>query len=396
MDRPLDDFADIVRGITFAKSEGSASSNDGLLPVIRAGSIQSELLVEKDQIWVPRDKIRENQLIRKNDILMCTSSGSAGLVGKCAKAEFDWDGSFGAFCAGIRPKKENCDPSFLYHFLSSPRFRNWSKGSAGANIKNIRTSELANFPVPDVPLPEQKRIAAILDRADAIRRKRQQAIDLADEFLRSLFLDMFGDIVTNPKGFKKGPITKIADVITGYAFKSTEYIEDGENAVRLCRGANTLTGYFDWQDTTYWPAKSLTGLEHYLLNEGDVVLAMDRPWISSGLKVCVFQAGERDTYLVQRVARLRPRSHYYSDYIYACIQSRGFEKHCCPTETTVPHISPVELKNFEVMLPGETLIARYQKVVSKVRKIIQRMESSQMHGQNLFHSISQKAFAGEL
>ena len=63
-------------------------------------------------------------------------------------------------------------------------------------------SDGKSLEIPLPPLPEQKRIAAILDKADQLRQKRQQAIDLADEFLRSVFLDMFGDPVTNPKGWE--------------------------------------------------------------------------------------------------------------------------------------------------------------------------------------------------
>lgn len=67
------------------------------------------------------------------------------------------------------------------------------------------------FEIPLPPLPEQKRIAAILDKADAIRRKRQQAIQLADDFLRAVFLDMFGDPVTNPKGW---PLKRFGEIGT--------------------------------------------------------------------------------------------------------------------------------------------------------------------------------------
>ena len=180
----------------------------------------------------------------------------------------------------------------------------------GATVKGITLDFLRELEVPVPPIDEQKRIATILDKADAIRRKRQQAIQLADEFLRAVFLDMFGDPVTNPKEFKKGPITELADVITGFAFRSNEYISDAPEGVRLCRGANTLTGYFDWNETVYWPKNRLENLEGYLIKAGDIILAMDRPWISSGLKVCIFPENERDTYLVQRVSRLRPRQEF--------------------------------------------------------------------------------------
>ncbi len=229
-----------------------------------------------------------------------------------------------------------------------------------------------------------------------IRRKRQQAIQLADDFLRAVFLDMFGDPVTNPKGFRKGSITELADIITGNAFKSDEYVSDSEVAVRLCRGTNVLTSYFDWSDIAYWPKDQLDGLERYLLSSGDVILAMDRPWISSGLKVCIFPDQEVDTYLVQRVARLRPKEAMFSEYIYSCIKSKAFEKHCCPTETTVPHISPVELRGYEVLIPDKTTLANYHVTVGKIKSAIAGMQDAASYAGNAFESLSQKAFSGQL
>ncbi|MGY2280063.1 restriction endonuclease subunit S [Pseudomonas monsensis] len=298
----------------------------------------------------------------------------------------------------IRPNPDLLDNLYLFYLVWSEHFRFLGEKSmsGAAGQKRVGTDFLKNFELPLPPLPEQKRIAAILDKADAIRCKREQSIQLADDFLRAVFLDMFGDPVTNPKGFRKGAITELADVITGQAFKSDEYIGDSDAAVRLCRGTNTLTGYFDWSDTAYWPEDKLEGLEKYLISDGDVILAMDRPWISSGLKVCVFSPCERSTYLVQRVARLRPKNKIFSDYIYSCVKSDAFERHCCPTETTIPHISPVELRGFEVLIPEEPAIAHYHDVVSKVRAGMKCMQDSSVSANDVFFSLSQRAFSGRL
>lgn len=191
-------------------------------------------------------------------------------------------------------------------------------------------------------------------------------------------------------------MSALADVITGFAFKSAEYVEDSDDAVRLCRGVNTLTGYFEWKDTAFWDSNKINGLHNYKLEAGDVILAMDRPWISSGLKVCVFPENERDTYLVQRVARIRSKQPRYTDYLYSSILSPAFEKHCCPTETTVPHISPVELKNFEILVPDEKSVSKYHDIVSKLRRSKDRMEMNLTEANQIFNSLSQKAFSGQL
>ena len=270
---------------------------------------------------------------------------------------------------------------------------NQTKSTSQPKLALFRIGELT-IPLP--PLSEQKRIAAILDKADAIRRKRQQAIELANEFLRSVFLDMFGDPVVNPKGWEVKPITEIASIITGYAFKSKEYIDPSDQSVRLCRGINTLTGYFSWKDTAYWPKSDITGLEDFLLAQGDVILALDRPWISSGLKVCIWEKNQDDTYLVQRVARLRPIEPIYTDFIYACIKSQTFQQHCCPTETTVPHISPVELRSFSIPLPKKELIEKFHRIVSAVHSSKNKLANSELSANEFYQSLSQNAFAGKL
>ncbi|MCT6976161.1 restriction endonuclease subunit S, partial [Salmonella enterica subsp. enterica serovar Yoruba] len=260
-------------------------------------------------------------------------------------------------------------------------------------VKHLSVKKIQDIKIRLPSLKEQKRIAAILDKADGIRQKREQAIKLADDFLRSTYIDMFGDPIGNPKKFKRSPITELADIITGFAFKSNEYIIDAPESVRLCRGANTLTGYLDWADTKFWPKNKLDKLDNYLINAGDIILAMDRPWISDGLKVCIFPENQRETYLVQRVARLRPRCEYYTNYIYSCIKSPAFEKHCCPTETTVPHISPVELKNFEVLIPPDELMIRFHSIVSIINNSLNKMASGDVDSDALFSKLSQQAFS---
>ncbi|UTO03812.1 restriction endonuclease subunit S [Serratia nematodiphila] len=287
------------------------------------------------------------------------------------------------------------DRDYLFRWLESQSSLIESEGK-GATVKGITLPFLKGLNVPIPPINEQKRIAAILDKAEGIRQKREQAMKLANDFWRTTFLNMFGDPVENPKNLKKAPITELAEVITGFAFKSNEYISDAPESVRLCRGANTLTGYLDWADTKFWPKNKLEKLDNYLIKASDIILAMDRPWISSGLKVCIFPENQRETYLVQRVARLRPRCESYTNYIYSCIKSPAFEKHCYPTETTVPHISPVELKNFEILIPPDELMVNFHSIVSIINNSLNKMASGDIDSDALFSKLSQQAFSGHL
>lgn len=106
------------------------------------------------------------------------------------------------------------EPRYLLYFLLANASHLDSMGK-GATVKGITLDVLKDLSVPLPPLPEQKRIAAILDKADSIRRKREEAVRLTEELLRSAFLDMFGDPVTNPKGWKEAALTDVADIVSG-------------------------------------------------------------------------------------------------------------------------------------------------------------------------------------
>ena len=133
---------------------------------------------------------------------MCASSGSSAVVGKSAPLRQEWNGTIGAFCVAIRTKSAYCDPEFLAFFLRSSNFRQWTKQAPGANIRNIRKSDLEQYRVPLPPLDEQRRIVGILNRAAKIERLRKRAQERLREFIPALFVKMFGDPVENPMGWQ--------------------------------------------------------------------------------------------------------------------------------------------------------------------------------------------------
>lgn len=199
---PLSEVAAVVRGVSFDKSEALDTPQDGYLPILRAGNIEAELLLDHDLVWVPATRVATDQRMRPGDIAICMSSGSQAVVGKTAPLRREWNGSVGAFCALVRPHETRVLPDFLSYFLKSEAFRTWTRKSTGANIKNIRKGELEAFPVPTPALDEQRRIVDLLSRAEGIVRMRREAQAKAQAIIPALFLDMFGDPVTNPKSLK--------------------------------------------------------------------------------------------------------------------------------------------------------------------------------------------------
>lgn len=209
------DLAEQIRGVTYAKEDAEPNPRPGYLPVLRAGNIADEGLVFDDLVYVPAARIADTQKVRRNDVVIAASSGSLDVVGKAARALADFEGGFGAFCKVLRPGP-SIDPAYFAHFFRTREYRQRvSALAAGANINNLRNEHLDEFKIPLPPLIEQRRIAAILDKADALRAKRRAALAQLNTLNQSIFLTMFGDPATNPKGWPRFTLRELGTVITG-------------------------------------------------------------------------------------------------------------------------------------------------------------------------------------
>ncbi len=224
------------------------------------------------------------------------------------------------------PNRERVYAKFLYHWLRRNRPYLESLGN-GATFKEVSKAVVARIEIPLPPLPEQRRIAEILDRADALRAKRRAALARLDTLTQSIFLDMFGDLSTNPKAWPKGTLGEVTEMVTGYPFRSEEYVTNSDS-VRLCRGANVLPGRIDWSDLARWPESKTAELADFNLKAGDVVIAMDRPWISEGFKIARVQPEDCPALLVQRVARLRGGNQLPNEFLFHLLNQPAFTRHC--------------------------------------------------------------------
>lgn len=395
--RKLSEVATLIRGITFSKAEGVDRPEVGRVPVIRAGSIQKTLLVNDGQIWVPQEKVKPHQFIRKNDILMCTSSGSSDLVGKCAKSDANYEISFGAFCAGIRPDLNMVSPSYLYHFLNSSKFKNWTRNSSGANIKNIRVSELAEHEIPLPPLDEQKRIAAILDKADAIRQKRKQAIDLADEFLRSVFLDMFGDV----SGVGESTVEKLAEdrkgsMRTGPFGSQLLHSEFTESGVSVLGIDNAVKNRFEWGKERFISQDKYSELSRYTVLPGDVLITImgtcgrcavvpeDIPVAINTKHLCCITLDK---------SKCLPE-FLHSYFLYHPIARRYLEKNT--KGAIMAGLNMGIVKAMPVPVFPLAMQNKYVEIAKKIESSRYNREEFETLGNRSFDSISQKAFSGQL
>jgi type I restriction enzyme S subunit len=142
-----------------------------------------------------------------------------------------------------------------------------------------------------------------------------------------------------------------ADLATGFPFKSSEF-SDAAGDTRLLRGDNVAQGFIRWDGVKRW--SELKQVSNYLLRPGDVVLAMDRPWIEAGLKHATLTEADCPSLLVQRVARLRAKPGVDQRYLGYVIRSADFTNYVLgiQTGTAVPHISGGQIKAYSFILPA--------------------------------------------
>jgi len=142
------------------------------------------------------------------------------------------------------------------------------------------------------------------------------------------------------------------ELLTGFPFTSINYSTD-ETAIRLLRGDNIAQGRLRWDGVKRWPEELEDEYRDYRLKPGDVVVAMDRPWIEAGLKFAAVKNADVPSLLVQRVARLRATQGLDQRFLRCVVGSRGFTDHILSvqTGTAVPHISPTQISDFRFALP---------------------------------------------
>ncbi len=158
-----------------------------------------------------------------------------------------YSGKFEAYQRTYVLSDFQCDPRYLFHHLRAFWRQQNEFKQFGSATNYIKMQNFHDYQVFLPPLEEQRRIATILDKADVVRRKRQQTIALTEELLRSAFLEMFGDPVTNPKGWEVCQLKKFSVIQSGIT-KEKKIEQFKAVSVPYMRVANVQDGYINLSD----------------------------------------------------------------------------------------------------------------------------------------------------
>ncbi|MGE3805768.1 MAG: restriction endonuclease subunit S [Gemmataceae bacterium] len=157
------------------------------------------------------------------------------------------------------------------------------------------------------------------------------------------------------------------DLLTGFPFKSEGYT-DVQASIPLVRGDNIVQGSLRWDGVKRWPLSRAADHAAYQLQAGDVVLAMDRPWIEAGLKYAAISRFDLPCLLVQRTSRIRGGAKLDVGFLRYLIGSREFTQHilAVQTGTAVPHISASQIKAFAFRRPPLDVQKRIAEVLGSL------------------------------
>lgn len=305
-------------------------------------------------------------------------------------------------CSIVRPKSTLIDPQFLVHYAETRKYlRDVDELCTGTTRRRISRKNLAKTPIPLPPLEEQKRIVAKLDQAfTALDRARDHAeanlADAGELKHRCIEAELTSDALGKPEAI--GPHL---DLLTGFAFKSNGYTEnDGD--IRLIRGDNIVQGAFRWDGVKRWPIEDRKTYEKYELQLQDVLIAMDRTWVTAGIKFAIVDAYAIPSLLVQRVARLRAKATLLPRYIGYWIGSKIFEEYVLSIQTGlgVPHVSGKQIEAFTIRVPDvskqQLVVDRLDEFFEYADKLIDQYSKELADLADLRQSLLQKAFSGQL
>ena len=351
----IGEHLDILSGFAFKSSLFSDSG----MPLIRI----RDVLAGKTNTFYAGE-YSEEYVIKKGDLLV-------GMDGDFNRETWNSkDALLNQRVCKLTADGEKLDQRFLYHLLPKELLK-IHRNTPAVTVKHLSVKKIRDIEIPLPPLDEQKRIAAILDKADAIRRKRQQAIQLADDFLRSVFLDMFGDI---PAKKSKYPLVGCRSAVKAASGKSSKNVISEFITEIPIYGGNGINGYANaplYHEPVIVVGR--VGQQCAITN-----LTTGPCWVTDN--AIVISVTDHDKYIASYLAHA---------FIHSPIRNSV-------AQLDLPFINQQMILDFPIPKPPIVEQLKFAAIREKTIKSISKLSTAFSVSEQSFNSLSQKAFAGEL
>ena len=325
------------------------------------------------------------KLSRPGDLILCIRA----TIGDRNWSDREY--CLGRGVAGLRANDADLSQAYLGHWLDrvAPVLR--ARGR-GATFLQVSKTDIASLQIPLPPLAEQKRIAGILDAADALRAKRREALAELDTLVQSTFLDMFGDPVTNPMGWDVVAFESIGNTRLGKMLDKGK--EVGDCQFPYLANANVQWGRFELAELRTMDF-SESDREKFNLEDGDLLICEG----GEVGRTAIWRGAQDHIYFQKALHRVRLDPNvavpeYVSQFMWFMAKNGGFQD--LTTSATIAHLTGVKLKRLRFPRPPLELQHRYAAIVKSVEQQKARQQAHLAELNTLFASLQSRAFRGDL
>ena len=390
---PIQEIFEFVRNGLSVKQDKTSNG----LPITRIETI-SNWVIDLNKVGFAglEEAGNEKWLLRDGDILL-SHINSPEHIGKCAL----YHGKppkliHGMNLLALRPKRSLLDPRYAYRALSSPEFRASLQRfvNKAVNQASVSATNLKSLHIPIPPLDEQRRIAAILDKADALRRKRKRALDLLDGLTQSIFLEMFGDAFVSCDS-SASHIVELSKVTRRITYGFTQPMSHHESGIPIITAKNVRSGFIDFENVDFACRHDFEELTDKSKPEpGDILVTKDGAIGRSA----IFE-GDSDICINQSVALVKPdhsavNSVYLLHYLLSSPVQARIER--MKKGNAMPHLHITALAKFPITIPNADRQAEFACRVKCADKLVSVANSTLASNDALFASLQYRAFSGQL
>ena len=358
----IGEICEQINGVSYKPADVYDSLTENATVLLRANNIFEDKLNYDELVFVDKKRVSKNQYMKKGDILICASSGSKHLVGKAACLTEDKELTFGAFCKVLRPKTIN--PEYIKHYFFSPFYRTEiSRLSEGANINNIKAADLENLTIPLPTESEQNRIAKQLDKCITIINKQKRALEKYDLLIKSRFIEMFGDSVTNSKNWN---LKKLGDLLESIRYGTSTPPVYSETGYAFIRATNIKKGKIVNDDMKYISEEEAKKISKCKLNGNEILIV--RSGVNSG-DTCVVTKEYINQYAGYDMI-LVLGNQINPIYLNELLNTNYMEKMIKPLtrRAAQPHLNSEQTQSLPIILPPLSLQNDFAAFVHQIDK----------------------------
>lgn len=384
----VEDFATVITGGTPSTRVPEYWEN-GDVPWLTSGDL-NQGMIESASKCITQNGLKNSsaRLMPPNTVAIALTGATTGVVGYL-KTEACGNQSV----TGILPS-EHHDSKYLYYFLNSIREKVQYDSYGGAQ-PHISQKYVKEILVPLPPLAEQKRIADLLDKADALRKKNKELLAAYDELLKATFLDMFGDPVSNPKGWKEKCFKDVVSGIVGGFSVGGEQRELHEDELGVLKVSAVTSGVFL---PTEYKAISTYKIDRRIINpkRGDLLFSRANTRDLVGAVAIVDKDYDR-LFLPDKLWRIDLKRNVVSNhYIHRLLSTDSFRPELTKTATgtsgSMLNISKAKLNRLKIPLPPFGLQFQFAQIVENIEAQKALVKQCLQESEDLFNGLVQKAF----